>query len=118
MLADSLPLPLVIDDVDHSDSITVQDDEGILLALRHRNRVRCIRLDLPVPKLYRLVMVSEDEFPILEYLFLGPPSRQHTGETFRVASYTTSTPPRAMELCISSTISITGDFHGSRHTIT
>ena len=117
MLADSLPLPLVIDDVDHSDSITVQDDEGILLALRHRNRVRCIRLDLPVPKLYRLVMVSEDEFPILEYLFLGPPSRQHTGETFRVASYTTSTPPRSVEFCISDRIFITFDFHRPRHTI-
>ena len=79
MLADSPPLPLIIDDVDHSDSITIQDEEGILLALRHRNRVRCIRLDFPVPKLHRLVMVSEDEFPILEYLFLGPPSRQHMG---------------------------------------
>jgi len=40
--------------------------------------VRRIRLDLPVSNLHKLIMALEDEFPILEYLFIGPPTKQNT----------------------------------------
>jgi len=79
MLAHSPPLPLIIDDVDNNDFIAAEDEEGIMLALKHRDRVRRIRLDLPVPNLHKFIMALADEFPILEYLFIAPPIQQDTG---------------------------------------
>ena len=39
-------------------------------ALQHRDRVRCIRLEIPISKLQRLVNAFDREFPILEYLYI------------------------------------------------
>ena len=69
MLAHSPPLPLVIDYQDHD--ITADDEEAIILALTQRDRVRRIRLGIPVLKLQKPIMVIDGEYPILEHLILG-----------------------------------------------
>jgi hypothetical protein len=68
MLANSPPLPLIIDHFDEDHDITADDEEGIILALQHRDRVRRIRLMNPIPMLQKLINALEGEFPILEYL--------------------------------------------------
>ena len=68
MLAHSPPFPLVIDyDNAH---ITTEDEEAIILALAQRERVRRIRLNLPVLQLHKLIVAIDGEYPILEYLIL------------------------------------------------
>jgi hypothetical protein len=68
MLAHSPPLPLIIDHLNESHNITTEDQEGILLALRHRDRVRRIRLLNPIAILQDLIIALDGEFPILEHL--------------------------------------------------
>jgi len=75
MLEHSPPLPLIIDYVDHSDSIATEDEEGIMLALKHHDRVRRICLDIPIPNLQQIIMALEDELPILEFLFIAPTTK-------------------------------------------
>ena len=70
MLAHSPPLPLTVDY--RGKSITVEDEEGILLALEQRHRVRHLRLALPIQNLQKLVKAIDEEFPILEYLVVDP----------------------------------------------
>ena len=70
ILAHSPPFPLIIDYLDQNHHITAEDEEGIILALQHRDRVRRIRLENPIPKLQRLVNALDGEFPILEYLYI------------------------------------------------
>jgi hypothetical protein len=70
MLAHSPPLPLTVD-YRGKDGITAEDEEGLLLALEQRHRVRHLRLVFPVQNLRKLVMAIDEEFPILEYLILG-----------------------------------------------
>ena len=72
MLAHSPPLPLIIDHLDLNYDITTEDEEGIILALRHRDRVRRIRLRKSVPILQKLVNALDGEFPILDYLYAMP----------------------------------------------
>jgi hypothetical protein len=72
MLAHSPPLPLTVD-YGSDDGITAEDEEGILLALEQRHRLRHLRVSFPVPNLRKLVMAIDDEFPILEYLMVGRP---------------------------------------------
>jgi hypothetical protein len=95
MLAHSPPLPLIIDHLDqhNHNGITATDEQGITLALQHRDRVRRIRLMKSVPILQKLVMALDGEFPILEYLSIihqryRRPSIEHNmrlnlPETFR-----------------------------------
>ena len=71
MLAHSPPLPLTIDYIGEDD-VTEEVEEGILLALQQRDRVRHVRLLFPVRNLQKLVMAIDEEFPILEYLILQP----------------------------------------------
>jgi len=73
MLARGPPLPLTIDRL-HRHPITAQDNEDILLALKHRDRIRRIRLQIPVPDLETLIVAMDGEFPMLEYLAITPPS--------------------------------------------
>ena len=70
MLAHSPSLPLTVDYISE-DGITAEDEEGILLALEQRHRVRHLRLHLPVQNLQGLVMAIDEEFPILEYLIVS-----------------------------------------------
>jgi hypothetical protein len=77
MLAHSPPLPLTLD-YSREGGITAEDEEGILLALEERHRVRHLRLISPVQKLQKLVLAIDEEFPILEYLIMAPPIRENT----------------------------------------
>lgn len=72
MLAHSPPFPLVIDHVDRSRFITAEDEEQIMHALQHHDRVRRIRLRVPAQILQKFLVAIDKEFPILEYLFIGP----------------------------------------------
>src|SRR6266699_1884976 len=69
MLAHSPPLPLTVD-YRSADDIAAEDEEGILLALEQRHRVRHLRPGLlfPVQNLQKFVVEIDEEFPILEYL--------------------------------------------------
>ena len=71
MLAHSPPLPLTVDYI-NEDGITAEDEEGLLLALEQRNRVRHIRLVFPVQNLQKLVKAIDEEFSTLEYLIVHP----------------------------------------------
>ena len=81
MLAHSPPLPLIIDYIDQGHGVTADEEAGIVFALQQRNRVRRIRLVMAVPKLQRLIMMMDGEFPILEHLYIGPPTKHATGLT-------------------------------------
>ena len=70
MLAHSPPVPLVIDHFDKYPDLTVEDEEGIILALRHRDRVRRIRFVKPIPILQKLIVALDGDFPVLEHLFI------------------------------------------------
>lgn len=75
MLAHSPPFPLVIS-YDHPyHDLTAEDVEGVMLALRHRDRVRRIFLRLSVPSLQKIIVAIEDEFHGLEFLYIGPPTK-------------------------------------------
>jgi len=51
MFAHSPRLPLIIDYIDQGHSVTEDEEAGIVLALQQRDRVRRIRLMMPVPQL-------------------------------------------------------------------
>ena len=70
MLANSPPLPLVIDYLDESPNITAEDEEGIFLALEQPNRIRYVRVGLSFQCLQKFVMAIDHELPILEYLVM------------------------------------------------
>ena len=74
MLAHSPPLPLFIDyiQMDTDPVITAEEEEGIILALGQHNRVRRVRLHMPVPNLRKLIMALVEEYPVLEYLIMMP----------------------------------------------
>jgi len=71
-------LPLIIDHLDEKRDVTAESKEGILLALRHRDRVRRIRLRMSIPNLQKLLMAIDDEFPLLEHLYIMPMVRNNT----------------------------------------
>ena len=85
MLAHSPPLPLIIDYIDQGHGVTADEEAGIVLALQRRDRVRRIRLMMPVPELQRLIMAIDGEFPILEHLYIEAPTkhRDTTGLVLR-----------------------------------
>jgi hypothetical protein len=72
MLAHSPPaVPLIIDHFDDNyHDLTAEDEEGIILALQHRDRVRRIRILKPTLILQKLIMALDGEFPILEFLLI------------------------------------------------
>ena len=71
MLQLSPPLPLTVDYCSEN-GITANDEEGLLLALEQRDRIRHLRLFLPLRDLQKFVMAIDEEFPILEYLIVDP----------------------------------------------
>jgi hypothetical protein len=72
MLAHSPPaIPLIIDHFDDEyQTLTAEDEKGIILALQHRDRVRRIRIIKPTPILEKLIIALDGEFPILEFLLI------------------------------------------------
>jgi len=78
MLAHSPPFPLIIDYDETIQHLSAEDEEGIILALGHRNRVRCIYLSLHVPLLSKLISALDEDFPALMFLCLGTPAQHDT----------------------------------------
>lgn len=78
VLAHLPPLPLIIDYLDLHGDLTTEDELGIILALWHCDRVRCIRLVQPAPVLQRLFMILQGEFPNLEYLIIERHPSEYT----------------------------------------
>ena len=73
MLAHSPALPLVVDYFEMNHEITAEDEEGVILALKQRGRVRHVRLLMPVTSLQKIIVAMDEEYPILEYLIVMPP---------------------------------------------
>jgi len=82
MLAHSPALPLIVDYVDQDREMTLQDEDGILIALGHLDRIRRIRLRLPVSNLQRVIVAMDEKFPMLDYLYIGPPTEHNTSLDF------------------------------------
>ena len=73
MLAHSPPgIPLIIDHIDNKyyHDLTPVDEEGIILALQLRDRVRRIRIMKSIPILQKLIIALDGQFPILEFLLI------------------------------------------------
>ena len=73
MLSHSPSLPLVIDYYHKHWDFTAEDEEGIIIALNQRHRVRRVRLWMPVLNLQKFIVAIDDEYPMLEYLIIEPP---------------------------------------------
>jgi hypothetical protein len=80
MLAHSPPLPLTI--CYHGHKITIEDESGILLALSHRDRVRHIHFSM-LPNMGMFVMVIDDQFPVLEHMYIHSRTELDLPETFQ-----------------------------------
>jgi len=78
MLAHSPPFPLIIQYGGGVHGLATEDEEGIMLALQHRDQVCRISLKVPVPTLQKFIMTLNDGFPILEYLYLAAPTKHNT----------------------------------------
>ena len=71
MLANSPPLPLVIDySFNEDNDLTAEDEEGAILALKQYDHVRRVRLHMPPRSLQKLITVMDEGYPILEYLII------------------------------------------------
>jgi len=86
MLAHSPPFPLIINHDNNNHDLTPEDEGGIMFALEHRDHVRCIYLEMPVPSLQKLIKAIDDHFPMLEYLYISPPS-MHTARLVLPATF-------------------------------
>ena len=75
MLAHSPPLPLVLGYFTDRGKLTTEDEEGIILALKERNRVRRVRFSNAVQKLF---VAMDEEYPILEYLYITRPKEDNS----------------------------------------
>ena len=66
------PLPLFVNYGYTSVTMTEKDELGLIHALRLRDRVRHIDLDLPPPAvLHKVLLLMDEQFPILEHLSLS-----------------------------------------------
>ena len=73
MLAHSPPLPLIIDYYFDENRDITENEEGAILALKHRDRVRRVRLRMSPANLQLLIAAIDDEYPVLEYLIIETP---------------------------------------------
>ena len=73
MLAHSPHLPLTVDYYEQDRDITTDDEEGIIFALKQRERVLRVRLHVPVTSLQKFVAAMDDEYPILDFLVIELP---------------------------------------------
>jgi hypothetical protein len=73
MLAHSPPLPLDLDYFNGNVEIATEDEEGAILALKHYNRVRRVRLYMSSTSQQKLIEAMDDEYPILEHLIVALP---------------------------------------------
>ena len=78
MLANSPPFPLIIHHDDNFHELTPEDEGGIMFALKCRERVRRICLLMPIPSLQKVIKAMDEQFPILEYIHISPPTMHTT----------------------------------------
>ncbi len=78
MLAHSPPFLLIIQYEVGDHDLTGEDEEGITLALQHRDRVCRISLRMLAPSLQKVITAINNEFPILEYLSIAPLMKHNT----------------------------------------
>ena len=87
MLSHSPPFPLIIDHMPMFETNTGEVEAGMIHALKHRNRIRRIRIWMHDPPSERLIGAMGEEFPWLEYLHLRPLTMGNTNlslpSTFR-----------------------------------
>jgi hypothetical protein len=78
MLAYSPPLPLIIDHLNKNHAIDTGDglEEGLLLALQHRDRIHLL---MPIPRLQKLITAMGDKFLTLKYLCIASSTRHNIG---------------------------------------
>ena len=72
MLEHSPPLPLVVGYFMDRELAT-EDEEGIILALKHHDRIRRVRLYSAGTILQKFITAMDEEYPILEYLNITLP---------------------------------------------
>ena len=89
MLAHSPSLPLAINYWVRGRETTEEDEEGILLALRHSDRAHYIALLLPTPVLRKIITTMDEQFPILERFYIAS---QTEGDTSLVLPRTFQAP--------------------------
>jgi hypothetical protein len=70
MLVHSPPLPLVVDYFRKGRELTTEDEEGIIFALKQRDRVLRVRLNTPVLSLQKFIAAMDEEYPVLEHLVI------------------------------------------------
>ena len=78
MLAHSPPLPLVVGYFTGGRQLTTEGEEGIILALKQRDRVRRVRLNKSVAIMQKLLVAKDEEYPILEYLYIMLPTKDNS----------------------------------------
>ena len=71
MLAHSPPLPLIVRYSLKNSELTATDEEGSILALKQHGRVRRVRLSNAVTIMHTLFAVMDEEYPILEFLYIS-----------------------------------------------
>ena len=71
MLTHSPHLPLIVSYFRNDHELTTEDEEGIILALQQRDRVRRVRLHNIVTIMQQLSVVMDEEYPILEFLYIS-----------------------------------------------
>jgi hypothetical protein len=116
MLAHSPHLPLVIGYFMKDRNLTTEDEEGIILALKQRDRVRRVRIGSAVTA--EVFMTMDEEYPILEYLCITLP-KEDNSTILRFPETLQAPHLRHLDadwLCPSDRISVTHDCCGSRHT--
>jgi hypothetical protein len=78
MLACSPPLPLIIQ-YPKGRHITTDEEQGIIFALKQRERILRVRLTaLDTSLLEKFIAVMDEEFPILEYLIISTPAEDNS----------------------------------------
>ena len=78
MLAHSPPFPLVVDYFNKDRDIT-SDEEGIVLALKQRDRVCRLRLQMTTTCVQKFIAIMDEEYPILKFLAVELPIEDNSG---------------------------------------
>ena len=82
MLAHSPPLPLIIDHLDQGHEVSPKYEEWMLLALQQQDRVRGIRIVMPIQDILKLTVTMDKEFPMLDHLHISLLRKETLNVTF------------------------------------